>query len=114
MPGPGFLDLPVRPGKPRRTGITHVLDRGLPLAQAADLLEQNGSYVDVWKFGCGLAYLDPQLPAKLELLARHRVLASPGGTLLEIAWAQGRDLECLDWAWDRGLPGAEVSAGTRG
>ena len=36
MPGPGFLDLPVRPGKPRRTGITHVLDRGLPLAQAAE------------------------------------------------------------------------------
>jgi len=34
MFGPGFLDLPDRPGKPRRTGITHVLDRGLPLAQA--------------------------------------------------------------------------------
>src|SRR5947208_813829 len=33
MLGPGFLDLPSRPGKPRRTGITHVLDRGLPLAQ---------------------------------------------------------------------------------
>ena len=90
MPGPGFLDLPVRPGKPRRTGITHVLDRGLPLAQATDLLEQNASYVDVWKFGWGIAYLDPQLAAKLDLLARHRVLASPGGTLLEIAWAQER------------------------
>jgi phosphosulfolactate synthase len=112
MPGPGFLDLPVRAGKPRRTGITHVLDRGLPLAQAADLLEQNGSYVDVWKFGWGLSYLDPQLPAKLDLLARHRVLASPGGTLLEIAWAQGREREFLDWACDRGFPCVEVSAGT--
>ena len=112
MPGPGFLDLPVRPGKPRRTGITHVLDRGLPRAQAADLLEQNGSYVDVWKFGWGLAYLDPRLPAKLELLARHRVLASPGGTLLEIAWAQGRELEFLDWVRDLGFPCVEVSAGT--
>jgi phosphosulfolactate synthase len=89
MLGPGFLDLPVRSGKPRRTGITHVLDRGIPLAQVSDLLEQNGCYVDVWKFGWGIAYLDPQLVAKLDLLARHRVLASPGGTLLEIAWAQG-------------------------
>lgn len=112
MPGPGFLDLPIRPGKPRRTGITHVLDHGLPLAAAADLLEQNGLYVDVWKFGWGIAYLDPQLAAKLDLLARHRVLASPGGTLLEIAWAQGRELEFLGWAGDCGFPCVEVSAGT--
>jgi phosphosulfolactate synthase len=47
MLGPGFLDLPSRSGKPRRTGITHVLDRGLPLAQATDLLERCESYVDV-------------------------------------------------------------------
>ena len=112
MPGHGFLDLPIRSGKPRRTGITHVLDRGLPLTQATDLLEQNGRYVDVWKFGWGIAYLDPQLAAKLDLLARHRVLASPGGTLLEIAWAQGRQLEFLDWASDCGFPCVEVSAGT--
>ena len=98
MPGPGFLDLPARTAKPRSTGITHVLDRGIPLAQAADLLDMTGPYVDVWKFGWGISYLDPQLAAKLELLARHRVLASPGGTLLEIAWAQGRALEFLDWA----------------
>ena len=112
MLGPGFLDLPVRSGKPRRTGITHVLDRGIPLAQVSDLLEQNGGYVDVWKFGWGIAYLDPQLTAKLELLARHRVLASPGGTLLEIAWAQGRAPEFLDWAAGCGFPCVEVSAGT--
>ena len=112
MPGPGFLDLPVRSAKPRRTGITHVLDRGIPLAQAADLLEQNGCYVDVWKFGWGIAYLDPQLAAKLDLLARHRVLASPGGTLLEIAWAQGRAARVPRLGRRRGFPCVEVSAGT--
>jgi len=51
MPGPGFLDLSVRSAKPCRTGITHVLDRGIPLAPATDLIEQNECYVDVWKFG---------------------------------------------------------------
>ena len=112
MPGPGFLDLPARTAKPRRTGITHVLDRGIPLPQAADMLDLNGAYVDVWKFGWGISYLDPQLTAKLDLLARHRVLASPGGTLLEIAWAQGRELDFLDWACDCGFPCVEVSAGT--
>src|SRR5215813_12502558 len=112
MPGPDFLTLPGRAAKPRATGITHVLDRGLPLAQSADLLAANGPYVDVWKLGWGISYLDPNLAAKLELLASHRVLASPGGTLLEIAWAQGRAAEFLDWAADCGFPCVEVSAGT--
>jgi phosphosulfolactate synthase len=112
MRGPAFLDLPTRAAKPRGIGITHVLDRGLPLAQCADLLAMSGCYVDVWKLGWGISYLDPNLAAKLELLARHGVLASPGGTLLEIAWAQGRTLEFLDWARSCGFPCVEVSAGT--
>jgi phosphosulfolactate synthase len=112
MTGPGFLDLPARSAKPRRTGITHVLDRGIPLGQAADQLDLVAPYVDVWKFGWGISYLDRHLAAKLELLARHQVLASPGGTLLEIAWAQGREAEFLDWAGDCGFPCVEVSAGT--
>lgn len=112
MPGPDFLDLPARDGKPRGTGITHVLDRGTPLAQSADLLATCGAYVDVWKFGWGISCLDPNLAAKLDLLAAHRVLASPGGTLLEIAWAQGRTAGFLDWALGCGFPCVEVSAGT--
>jgi phosphosulfolactate synthase len=112
MPGPDFLDLPARATKPRGVGITHVLDRGIPLGQAADLLASSASYIDVWKVGWGLSYLDPTLPDKLELLAGHGVLASPGGTLLEIAWAQGRAAEFLAWARDCGFPCVEVSAGT--
>jgi phosphosulfolactate synthase (CoM biosynthesis protein A) len=34
MPRPDFLDLPARTTKPRRTGITHVLDAGLPVSEA--------------------------------------------------------------------------------
>jgi phosphosulfolactate synthase len=112
MPGPDFLDLPARTAKPRGTGITHVLDRGIPLAQSADLLAMSEPYVDVWKLGWGISYLDPNLAAKLELLGTHGVLASPGGTLLEIAWAQGRAMEFLDWARRCGFPCVEVSDGT--
>ena len=112
MPGPDFLDLPARATKPRGIGITHVLDRGLPLGQSADLLAMSDSYIDVWKLGWGISYLDPTLPGKLELLARHGVLASPGGTLLEIAWVQGRAMEFLSWARSCGFPCVEVSAGT--
>src|SRR5258706_15947504 len=112
MSGPAFLDLPARTAKPRRNGITHVLDAGIPLREAADLLDMCGTYVDVWKLGWGVAYLDPNLDAKLELLASRRVLASPGGTLLEIAWSQGRSAEFLGWARACGFPCVEVSSGT--
>ena len=112
MPGPEFLDLQARTVKPRGTGITHVLDRGLPLEQCGGLLDAGGAFVDVWKFGWGISYVDPNLAAKLELLAQHRVLASPGGTLLEIAWAQGRAAAFFDWARACGFPCVEVSAGT--
>lgn len=112
MSGPGFLDLPARPGKPRRAGLTHVIDSGLPPAQAAGLLESAGGYIDVWKFGWGTAYLDAGLKAKLALLRSHGVLGCPGGTLLEIAWAQGRAGAFLDWAAGLGFPCVEVSAGT--
>jgi phosphosulfolactate synthase (CoM biosynthesis protein A) len=45
MPGPDFLDLPARTTKPRRAGITHVLDAGLPMNETVGLLEACGRYV---------------------------------------------------------------------
>lgn len=106
-----FLNLPTRPVKPRAAGVTHVLDKGLPAPQTQALLEAAGEFVDIWKFGWGTAYLDRQLGAKLTLLAEHGVAACLGGTLLEIAWSQGRVEECLRWAEDAGVPLVEVSRG---
>jgi phosphosulfolactate synthase len=108
---PHFLSLPARPAKPRATGVTHVLDKGLPAPQTRALLEAAGEFVDVWKFGWGTAYLDRELTTKLALLAAHGVKACLGGTLLEIAWSQGRVEECLHWAEDAGVPLVEVSRG---
>jgi phosphosulfolactate synthase len=108
---PNFLDLPARQGKPRATGLTHVLDRGLPAPQVRALLEAAGEFIDIWKFGWGTAYLDRELDDKLALLARHDVRACLGGTLLEIAWSQGRVEECLAWAAGAGVPLVEVSRG---
>jgi phosphosulfolactate synthase len=105
------LHLPERPAKPRRTGITHVLDKGLPARDMAGVLESCGRYVDVWKFGWGTAYLDPGVEAKLDALAAHGILGCVGGTLLEVAWAQGRVEEFLAWAGAVGFPCVEVSRG---
>lgn len=107
-----FLDLPARSGKPRVTGLTHVLDPGMPPGATADLLGSAAAHIDIWKVGWGTAYVDAALDAKLALLAGHDVPACLGGTLLEIAWAQGRARECLKWAKDSGFGLVEVSRGT--
>jgi phosphosulfolactate synthase len=49
--------------------------------------------------------------AKLAALAEHRILGCVGGTLLEVAWVQGRVDEFLDWAAAAGFPCVEVSRG---
>ncbi len=111
---PDFLTLPPRAAKPRRRGITHVLDKGLPVPAVCDALAVSGPYVDVWKLGWGTAYLDPGLPGKLAVLAEHGVLACTGGTLLEVAWRQGQEQAHLDWAAEVGFPCVEVSRGIPG
>jgi phosphosulfolactate synthase len=108
---PAFLTLPERAEKPRRCGITHVLDKGMPAGEVEALLRVCGPYVDVWKLGWGTAYLDPGIGDKLALLDRHGVLACTGGTLLEVAWQQDVADEFLDWAAAAGFPCVEVSCG---
>lgn len=108
---PTFLTLPSRTAKPRRSGITHVLDKGLPVSDVQALLGVCGDVVDVWKLGWGTAYLDPGLPAKLAVLAEHGVLGCAGGTLLEVAWQQDAVDGYLDWCGEVGFPCVEVSCG---
>ena len=113
MPRPDFLDLPAREPKPRHAGITHVLDRGMPLAEVRGVLEVCQPHVDIWKLGWGTAYLDPRLADRVAILREHEVAACVGGTLLEVAWVQGAADRLLDWAADTGFPCVEVSNGTR-
>ncbi|MBN9099918.1 MULTISPECIES: phosphosulfolactate synthase [unclassified Pseudonocardia] len=107
-----FLDLPARDPKPRTAGLTHVLDPGAGPAAVADLLRGAAAHVDIWKVGWGTAYVDAALAEKMTLLAAHGIDVCLGGTLLEIAWSQGRATECLAWARDAGFDRVEVSNGT--
>lgn len=111
---PGFLDLPARSAKPRSQGLTHILDKGVPLAAVEGYLEANRSSIDMWKLGWGTAYVDPLAPAKVAALATAGVRACVGGTLLEIAWSQGKADACLEWAAAAGFDCVEVSNGTVG
>lgn len=109
---PGFLNVPARTTKPRESGLLHVLDDGVSVAEARQHLAAAGPVIDIWKFGWGTAYLDQNLAEKLDLLASSGVRACTGGTLLEIAWQQGAIAAFFDWAQAVGFPCIEVSCGT--
>jgi phosphosulfolactate synthase len=111
MSRPCFLALPSRSPKPRSAGLTHVLDKSMPLGELEGLIESAGDFVDLWKFGWGTGYIDPLIGKKVAALSGSGVRACLGGTLLEVAWSQGKEDEYFSWAADLSLPCVEVSNG---
>lgn len=90
-----FSNIPVvdRPGKPRESGITMMIDWGIGVAAQDDVLNLCGEYVDLAKIAVGIAGLleSDVLAAKMESYDRHGVMPFPGGMYLE--YAVDRDLE---------------------
>jgi len=107
-----FLELPTRSAKPREVGITHVLDRGLSVAEIDGLMEVAGDSIDLIKLGWGTALATANLEAKLARYRQHGVPVVLGGTLTELAIARGRLDELIDWVRQLGLNHFEVSDGT--
>ncbi len=107
-----LLDLPDRTVKPREDGVTHVLDKGLSVAEVDGLIEVAGDSVDIVKLGWGTALATGNLEAKLERYRAHGIPVVLGGTLTELAIARGRFDELIDWAKQLGLEHFEISDGT--
>jgi phosphosulfolactate synthase len=108
----GFLDLPERSPKPRDRGLTHVLDKGLSLAEVDGLMEVCGHGVDIVKLGWGTALVTANLEAKLARYRAHDVPVVLGGTLTELALRDGRLDALLDWLRQLGIVHIEISDGT--
>jgi phosphosulfolactate synthase len=108
----GFLQLPERSVKPRETGITHVIDRGLSVAEVDGLIEVAGESVDLIKLGWGTALATGNLERKLARYREHGIPAVLGGSLTELAIAQGQLERLVEWVKELGLSHFEISDGT--
>jgi len=107
-----WLDLPHRSTKPRRQGITMVIDPGLPQGYFADAISSAAAHVDIVKFGWGTCLVTDQLERKIACLRANGVRFCFGGTLFEKAVVQDRFDAFLAFcrSWDCDL--IEVSNGT--
>jgi phosphosulfolactate synthase len=107
----GFLDVPARSPKPRTSGLTHVIDKGLNLREIEGLFDTAGDYVDIVKLGWGTSYVTQNLEKKIAL---YRSLQSPvvcGGTLFEAAVALGKLDEYRRWLSENRFSHVEISDG---
>jgi|EP01037_Dinobryon_pediforme_P011951 phosphosulfolactate synthase len=76
-------NLPERVSKPRSSGITMVMDKGLSLRQVEDFVEVGGTYTDIVKLGWATSYVTPNLDKKLDLYREAGIPVYFGGTLFE-------------------------------
>ncbi len=106
------LRLPERPAKPRSTGLTMIIDKGLPLGQFRDLIESHGDLIDFVKFGWGTSVVTKDFPTKVAVLAERGVDFYLGGTLFEKYVLQDRFDAFRELCATLGCPFVEVSNGT--
>ena len=69
---PTTLQLPERAAKPRSTGITMVVDGGLPTRYFRDVVESGAEFLDFVKFGWGTALVTKDLSEKIAVLRERR------------------------------------------
>ena len=107
-----LLNLPERSGKPRSNGVTHVIDRGLSVAEIEGMVEVAGEFVDIVKLGWGTALATGNLERKLDRYRQYGIPVVLGGTLTELAIQRGRLDELIAWVHELGLEYFEISDGT--
>ena len=107
-----WLELPARTTKPRSSGLTMVIDNGLPTGSFIDAIESNAELIDLVKFGWGTAMVTRDLSRKIAAVHDNGIKFSFGGTLFEKFVSQGRLDAYLRMCHDYHADVVEVSNGT--
>ena len=104
--------LPNRTQKPRQSGLNMVMDKGLSLRQAEDLIDAGGEYVDLLKLGFGTSVVSTKLKEKVKLYQNAGMKVYVGGTLFEAFYVRGELDNYKRYIDGLGLDTVEVSDGS--
>lgn len=75
--------IPERSQKPRVSGITMMMDKGLSLREAENFISASGHLTDLVKLGFGTSFISPNLQEKIKLYQDAKIKVYLGGTLFE-------------------------------
>lgn len=104
--------LPERTQKPRHTGLTMVIDKGLGLHAAEDIATTAAPYIDFIKLGFGTALVTQSLKDKIKIYQDAGIEVYLGGTLLEAFLIRNQLNDYLKFVDALNLHCIEVSDGS--
>jgi phosphosulfolactate synthase len=104
--------IPEREKKPRKAGVTMVMDKGAGIKQAENFIEACADYVDFVKLGFGTSYITPNLETKIKLYKQAGIKVYLGGTLFEAFLVRGMFNDYVKLLDKLKLDCAEVSDGS--
>jgi phosphosulfolactate synthase len=81
--------LPERSSKPRNTGLTMMMDKGLSLKEVENFVSSSADFCDLIKFGFGTAVISKDLEKKIKIYKRAGLQPYFGGTLFEAFIVRG-------------------------
>ncbi|QMW00274.1 phosphosulfolactate synthase [Spirosoma foliorum] len=107
-----LTQLPDRTSKPRNSGLTMVMDKGLSLREVEDFLSTSADYTDIVKLGWATSFVTPKLTEKLAIYKEAGIPVYFGGTLFEAFVVRNQFDEYRKLLDKYGMEYAEVSDGS--
>ncbi|MCE2833813.1 MAG: phosphosulfolactate synthase [Chitinophagaceae bacterium] len=104
--------MPDRLTKPRSSGITMVMDKGLSIPEIHQFMSICRPHVDIVKLGFGTSYVTPDLRQKIETYQSYDIPVYFGGTLFEAFLIRNQFQDYIDTCKDYGITHMEVSDGS--
>ena len=104
--------IPERQEKPRNSGVTMVMDKGLSIREAEDFMSVGSEYTDYVKLGFGTSLIAPGLKEKIKIYREAGVIPYFGGTLFEAFVVRDMFEEFVRYLDEYGIDLVEVSDGS--
>ena len=107
-----LTQIPDRIQKPRKSGLTMVMDKGLSIEEAKNFMSVSYPHVDIVKLGFGTSFVTPHLREKLEVYRSYDIPVYFGGTLFEAFLIRNQFDDYISVCKDFGVSYMEVSDGS--
>ena len=104
--------LPERGSKPRSTGITMIIDKGLSVGQVHELISVAGHLIDFAKLGFGTSVICEQSKEKVKIYRDNGIKVFLGGTLFEASAVRDMVKEYKNFVQELGVDAVEISDGS--
>lgn len=104
--------IPDRPLKPRNSGLTMVMDKGLSIREAEDFMSVGSEYTDFVKLGFGTSILTPGFEKKIKIYKEAGTIPYFGGTLFEAFIIRNMFREYIEFLDKNEIELVEVSDGS--